>query len=268
MPIVKTQGGKVVTRDGKVSCSCCVSCQQQALTSDWRQFELTKAEYLALFAGGIFQRTAELTGDFERPELGLFGAPCTIQAGGSFTITTEYVYRLGSCATQTATGDQDQFNTTISHNVTANTTCPTPGLAEIFDGITLPTYIPRLVSLTSDVTILFRIFDNGDSYKYGAQVLLFQGSHMLRAVWETDLFESTLGAQVRRIFTTVPIAGFAPQPDNAVLNFIILGRTIPIPHRMSEVLATAFLGLNTEDGFISENLDVLSHTLEFIPSAP
>jgi hypothetical protein len=267
MPIVKTQGGKVVTKDGKVSCECCVSCEQQALTSDWRQFELTQAEYFALYAGGIFERTAELSGDFERPEEALRGAPCSIQAGGSGTITAQYVRRPQLCATQSVF-DEFPFNTTSSQNVTANTTCPTPSPGQIFDGITPETYILSDAVFSSNTRIVFRIFDNGDSYKYGAQIRLFQGSHGLTASWENDLFETNLGAQLRRFFSTVPPVGSAPQPDNAFLNFIILGRTIPIPHRLSEVLATAFRGLNPEDGFISENLDVLSHTLEFIPSAP
>jgi hypothetical protein len=57
MPTVKTQDGKVVTKDGKVSCECCIA--DNCLTgsaydaiSGWQ--EITSAQYAELYAGGTW----------------------------------------------------------------------------------------------------------------------------------------------------------------------------------------------------------------------
>lgn len=250
---------------GELPC-CCVTCEQQPLTPEWRQFELTQAEYAALYAGGIFERSVELSGDFERQNSLAF-RQCITQASGSGTVTTQYRYRAGSCQTSTQGSgglfsDEFQFNTSVEQTITTSTDCPP--LNPAFPPQP-PPYQLDTASFRSNIRILFRIFDNGETYQHGAQVVLFQGTHGLSAAWNDDVPFYILGADVRRLFTTVPQAG---APDNAFLNFTILGRTIPIPHRLSVVLASATSGDNPESGFISKNLNVLSHTLVFSPSAP
>lgn len=52
MPIVKTQGGKVVTKDGKVSCECCFTCEQNINAPHYRSVAITQQLYEMFRAGG------------------------------------------------------------------------------------------------------------------------------------------------------------------------------------------------------------------------
>jgi len=71
MPIVKTQGGKVVTKDGKVSCECCAppvsDCTTATTSPSFSEIELwtliSEEQYAELFAGGswLISVSASLT---------------------------------------------------------------------------------------------------------------------------------------------------------------------------------------------------------------
>jgi hypothetical protein len=52
MAAIALQDGKVVLKDGKVSCSCCDECDENFLITDQNVFEITKAEYDGYRNGG------------------------------------------------------------------------------------------------------------------------------------------------------------------------------------------------------------------------
>jgi hypothetical protein len=57
---IKTQGGKVITKDGKVSCECCEEECIDGPTSGQNVFEITKSEYTKYFKGGTWEVSTNL----------------------------------------------------------------------------------------------------------------------------------------------------------------------------------------------------------------
>ena len=66
MPTIKTQGGKVVTKDGKVSCNCCVSCTQAIGLAvnfpGFREIEINALEFAQIYAGGTIVTEQTMSG--------------------------------------------------------------------------------------------------------------------------------------------------------------------------------------------------------------
>jgi hypothetical protein len=70
MATIKTQGGKVLTKDGKVSCECCVECPspEENVFNDLLNkqiFEITKEEYNKIYNGATWDISIEYDASFE-----------------------------------------------------------------------------------------------------------------------------------------------------------------------------------------------------------
>jgi hypothetical protein len=230
MPIVKTQDGKVVTKDGKVSCECCeANCSQPILTSNFREFELTALEYNALYAGGVLRRDFASSGS-----LTYVGSTCSISATGTLNETTDYT--VGGCSLSSS-------GTEISsiRNVTPSTTCGTA----FYDS-----------NISSSLLIEMQIFNNGNDYKYGAQIRFSSGQNNLSVIYRlgAGLFSAIIFQNSSTTAST----------DNATRNITILGRTIAVPYALGSLQGSS----NRSGSFSTQSLSVTQDAITFAPSAP
>lgn len=229
MPIVKTQGGKVVTKDGKVSCECCEPCARPELTDNFREVQLTSAEYSALFAGGVLRRAFASSA-----ALTYVGATCSISATGTLSETTDYP--IGGCG-----ADSSGTETQNIQNVNPSTTCGTELLS---------------ASIASSLRIDLKIFNNGTEFKHGAQIRFLNAQNNLGVVYR--LGGGTFSAIVFQNFST------SASVDNANLGLTILGRTVQIPYGLGSLQGSS----NRSGSFSTQSLSVTQDAITFVPSAP
>lgn len=230
MPTVKTQNNKVITKAGKVSCTCCVSCERVTLSSDYREVELTQTEYAAILAGGSWERQYDGAASLS------YTTFCSITGNGTLTQTNQYA--TSGC------GFADSGGTVAAkvENITTSTTC---GTALYSKGI------------ATSAIIAVRIFDNGPVYQYGAQIRIASGQHNLSVSYEQPL--GVIFGIVFQNFSTTS----GPASDNTFLDFVILGRTISVPYRLA---AAQFVGNSGGSG--TGSIAINSQSFEFVPSAP
>lgn len=217
------------TEPGGTPC-CCVTCQRQTLTTAWREFELTQAEYAALYAGGIFRRVFSGSASLN------YVASCSISGSGTLQENTDY--SLNGCSLSTS-GDESSR----TEDITTSTTCGTPLFGKSFG---------------TSATLGVRIFDDGEAYQYGAQISISSGQHNFAVSYEQPL--GIISAIIFQNFSTTS----GPSSDNASINFEILGRTISVPYRIG-TLQQAF---NSGGSITDKSLLVSQHYFAFVPNAP
>lgn len=217
------------TTPGETPC-CCVTCEEQTLTTAWRQFELSATEYAALYAGGIFKR------EFSGSASLTYAATCSINGSGTLSETTDYAV---SACSSTSSGTE----TSRTESITTGTTCGTALYEKSFG---------------TSATLGLRIFDNGSSYQYGAQVSISSGQHNFAVAYEQPI--GIISAIIFQNFSTTASSTL----DNAFINFVILGRTIAVPYRIG-TLQQVF---NSGGSITEKTLSVSTHYFNFVPSAP
>lgn len=260
MPTVKTQDGKVVTKDGKVSCECCEvldPCITSASSPPFIDFtnmtEITSAQYATLFASGTYSLSA--TTNY------VFDATITDQAGTDPWSGSS----IGSGATS--------FNTASGCFATAE-------IISFGSGIAISEYLISNTNWSYNGIFTRRLGTNASAFfvTFGGSGNNFFGLTRLRSV----------NPMSKSVFSTINIpantdyTGNRPTDAQVVSSvysdtttFKVNGATIaiiPMNIRIStagSAFPYSYLGVGGADGMINiTESGASSYIFDFVPSAP
>ena len=142
MPTIKTQDGKVVTKDGKVSCECCgpegPSCPIGGAcvsSGNTVRKSINNSQALTYFAGGTWNVVYgySISAQLQRFFKEFATAPClltnTTTTSFSQSATISFIYGVGSCGANTNVGP-----ISIGNQTTIDYVGPPPSSATQFSG--------------------------------------------------------------------------------------------------------------------------------------
>jgi hypothetical protein len=91
MATIKLQNGKVVLKDGKASCTCCIRvCNGSFLITDRNVFEITKSEYNAYINGGTWDIQTTWVHNESYSGYGYLGSESATAVGGGSANSSKF----------------------------------------------------------------------------------------------------------------------------------------------------------------------------------
>lgn len=240
MPTVKLQGGKVVTKDGKVSCECCSACNfSQPSFAGGAHVSLTQAQYANLYAGGSWQ--AQASGNLQsQGQGGDFDVETSLTSSG--TAANSYASASQTCSAVFGSGAP-----TSSVSATGSSTSNEPSL--IFQSDT------ATGSMSANI-VGFLIYNNGGTHQRGL-ILSASASYSAELV-SVYLAPNSFGPPTEVFFGTQRQISITTQTGGAsAISLAIGSSSINLPAN------TASSSVYGDSGSGS-----LSLSLTFSPSAP
>lgn len=160
MATIKLQDGKVILKDGKVSCSCCeADCNELFNITDPNVFEITKQKYDQYFSGGTWQLSISLNVNQSASYTGNQALPAT-QIGSALLQTTLSRVRSGCRHLITINQNLGQYQVTINYSsgntFTSSGAMPTTATFEIkLKKIGNKYYVKYITSISIDTNLSF-----------------------------------------------------------------------------------------------------------------
>jgi hypothetical protein len=248
MPTVKLESGKVVTKEGKVSCNCCVSCNGlPAPPSAYREIEITASEFAQIYAGGTVVTEQSMGGS----NTATLGTSRSISAGGSLVTKFEHTlvntfnalgfFRQNGCDKRLGESNVVLFSPSGSYEYFL---LPTD-IPILNEGLSWGSYEFISGVPNSYESIVFAPYNKpffGNPFQYGLYVNRASQGLMEAAVSFINQ-SNVLSVQVN------PNATMSSAQDNDVFELVLPTRTVEIPIRVA-------------GGTFSE------HRVTYSPSAP
>jgi hypothetical protein len=216
---------------GATPCCCEAPCEKQSVDSSWREIILTSTEYALLRAGGTWKRYYAASAD-----LVYTMSTCSITASGTYNETTDYI--LSGCSLS------DSGTDTRSESSTSSTTC---------SGATL-----RERAFSSSAILNFVLFNNGSPDQYGAQINISSAQNNFTVQYRTGSLNRT--CILLQNYSTPA----SPTPNNATINFIVNGRSIPVNYNLGAVQIVRSPAGTVTGSLLTQT----SHYFEFVPNPP
>lgn len=160
MATVKRKNNKIILKKNKVSCSCCISCNQPFDIGERNVFEITRQKYNQYFSGGTWNITASLSVTVNSTYNNPNGGVTTMSVLASLQ---ETYFRIRSgCFHQFSLNQQLGQNTTIVIDPSGNTDTNTGIFALIFFRIDLKENNGRYyVKYSTEINCSINIFPLG-----------------------------------------------------------------------------------------------------------
>jgi len=246
MPTVKTQGGKVITKDGKVSCSCCVpSCNFSTQFANEIQIEITRNQYLELFAAGtIVSNTFTATSSASAEWL-----PC-------------YTTNFSGTYSESITVTKPQRCTTWFDEVTTRSVGALPTVNASTPGSGCASFTRKRITAPNPQTVRFSLYttDFGQNapHRYGISIVArFTAGFLSVTEWGLNI--------VRQVSHNIIRTDSSATPTETI-NFVLDSGTIAIP----AIGATDFSTVTGGAPFTSSHGGnwITKPSLTWEPSAP